>query len=86
MVVLDPQFEVEFGDNEYPIRFSGDAGNGEVWDWTRPPGNQARIPSTTIENSPRWTQGRFIRRGETRELKSADGWLESFKHRLDELA
>ena len=85
VVVRNPEWEVEFDDNEYPIRLSVDAGNGDIWDWTRPPGGKARIPSTTIENSPRWTQGRFIRRGETRALKSADGWLESFKHRLDEL-
>ena len=85
VVVLDPEFEVEFDNNEYPIRFSVDVGNGEVWDWTRPPGNKARIPSTNIEHSPRWTQGRITRRGETREVKSADAWMESFKHRLEEL-
>ena len=61
VVVLDPEFEVEFDDNEYPIRFSVDVGNGEVWDWTRPPGNKARIPSTNIEHSPRWTQDRIAR-------------------------
>jgi len=85
IVVLDPEFEMEFDEDEYPTRLSIDTGNGEIWDWIRPPGNKARIPSTTIENSPRWTQGRFSRRGETRELKSADAWLESFKHRIDQI-
>lgn len=83
IVVLDPEFEIEFDEDEYPVRVSVDAGDGDVWDWTRPPGNKARIPSTTIEDAPRWTQGRFIRRGETREVKSADGWLESYKSRIE---
>lgn len=82
VIVLDPEFEVEFDDDEYPIRFSVDAGEGEVWDWKRPPGDRARIPSAKIEDSPRWTQGRFVRRGETREVASADAWLETFKQRL----
>ena len=79
VVVLDPEFD----DDEYPIRFSVDAGDGEVWDWTRPPGNKARIPSAIIEDTPRWTQGRFIRRGETRAVRRADAWMESFKNRID---
>ena len=84
VVALQPDIEIEFDDNEYPVRISVESGTGEIWDWSRPQGNKARIPSTSIENSPRWTQGRFVRRGETREIKSADAWLESFKHRLDE--
>lgn len=49
VIVLDPEFEIEFDDHEYPVRLSVDAG-GEVWDWTRPSGNKARIrrrPSRT---------------------------------------
>ena len=49
------------------------------------PGNKARIPSTTIEDAPRWRQGRATRRGETREVKSADGWMETFKNRVDQV-
>ena len=85
VIVFDPDFEVELDDNEYPVRFSVDAGDGEVWDWKRLPGNQAKIPPTTVENAPRWIQGYFVRRGETRTLKSADGWLESFKRDLEHL-
>ena len=85
VVVLDPKFEVEFDDDEYPIRFSVDAGDGEVWDWQRLPGNNAKIPPTKIENAPRWIQGYFTRRGETRTVKSADGWVESYKRGLDHL-
>ena len=82
IVVFAPDIEVELDDNEYPIRFSVDTGEGEVWDWQRLPGNKAKIPSTTVEKAPRWIQGRFTRRGETRAVNSADGWLESYKHSL----
>ena len=85
VVVLDPDIEWEFDDDKYPLRFSVDAGDGEVWDWHRLPGNRAKIPSTNIEDTPRWMQGRFSRRGETRTVKSADAWLESFERRLNEL-
>ena len=85
VVVMDPKIEWAFDDSKYPIRFSVDAGDGEVWDWHRLPGNNARIPSTNIEDTPRWMQGRFTRRGESRTVKSADAWLESFERRLKEL-
>ena len=83
VVVFSPDIEVELDDNEYPIRFSVDAGNDEVWDWRRLPGNKAKIPPTNIKDAPRWIQGYFTRRGETRSVKSADGWVESYKRCLD---
>ena len=83
VVVFNPDIEVELDDNEYPIRFSVDAGEGEVWDWQRLPGDKARIPPTNIENAPRWIQGYFTRRGEARKVKSADGWVDSYKRCLD---
>lgn len=85
VVITDPDVEWEFDNDKYPIRFSVDAGGGEIWDWQRLPGNKAKIPSTTIEDAPRWMQGRFTRRGETRAVKSADSWMESFQRRLNEI-
>lgn len=84
VVINEPDIEWEFDDNKYPVRFSVDAG-GEIWDWQRLPGNHAKIPSTNIDDTPRWMQGRFSRRGETRAIKSADAWLESFERRLGEI-
>lgn len=83
VVVFAPEIEIELDDNEYPIQVSVDAGEGEVWEWRRLPGDGAKIPSTTVENAPRWIQGIFTRRGEKRAVKSADGWLESYKHSLE---
>lgn len=85
VVVFNPDIEVEFDDNEYPIRFTVDAGEGEIWEWQRLPGNKARIPPTNIENAPRWIQGYFTRRGETRAVTSADAWVESYKRGLEQL-
>ena len=82
VVVTDPDVELEFGETQHPIRISVDAGNGEIWDWKRLKGNKARIPSTNIEDTPRWTQGHFTRRGETRAVTSADSWMETHKHRF----
>ena len=81
-MVVDPAVEVDFDDDEYPVRISVDA-DGEVWDWRRPPGGKARIPFSSIEDSPRWIQGRFARRGETREVTRSDAWVESFKSRIE---
>lgn len=83
LIVFDPEIVIELDDNEYPIRVSVDAGGGEAWEWQRLSGGNAKIPSTTVENAPRWIQGHFSRRGETRQVTSADGWLESYKHSLD---
>ena len=52
---------------------------------TRLTGAKAMIPSTNIDDTPRWVQGRFTRRGESRSVASADGWLESFERRLNEM-
>lgn len=84
IVVIAPDIEIQLDDNEYPIRVSVDAGGGEVWEWRRLPGDNAKIPSSTMEKAPRWIQGRFARRGETRKVVSADGWLECYKHSLDQ--
>lgn len=84
VVVYDPDIEIEFDENEYPISFSVNAGEGEFWDWKRLPGNKAKVPSNGVENAPRWIQGYFTRRGETRAIKSADGWVESYCGRLEQ--
>lgn len=85
VVVHNPEVEVELDDDEFPVRFSINVGDGEIWDWQRLPGNNAKIPPTKIEHAPRWIQGYFSRRGETRAIKSADGWVESYKRGLDHL-
>lgn len=83
VVVFAPEISIELDDNEYPISVIVDAGEGDVWEWKRLLGSGAKIPSTTVENAPRWIQGFFTRRGETRKVRRADGWLESYKHTLE---
>lgn len=85
VVVQNPDIEVELDNNEYPLRFSVDAGDGEIWDWQRLQGGNAKIPPTNIKNAPRWIQGYFVRRGETRKVTSADAWVESYKRGVEHL-
>ena len=58
----------------------GRSGTGSVFLATR-----QRFRRRTIEDAPRWMQGCFTRRGETRAVKSADSWMESFQRRLNEI-
>ncbi len=83
LIVVKPEFEVELDDEEYPIRVTATVDKYEAWEWTRLPSGGGKMPALHVAGSPRWIEGIVRQKGDTREVKRADAYMETYKDRLE---
>lgn len=85
VVAVQPSFEVDLDENEYPIRVTAIVDDDEAWEWTRFPSGSARMPTMNVVGGPRWIQGMVRRRGDDRPVRHAEAFMETYADRLQHL-